>query len=253
MTQSDSLWPQVQQQANRLLQLVRELTPKGEVDVQTAHAYILGMYWRCLRLYEATLLLLSAGFPEEAVFLARSLFEDSLHLQQLAAEPEARDALILGWANRSIDQKRGLFQTAKALGLDKDVDEALASLEDQRKSLTGYASRHGVRSFSSFRSVKDAATRYDRKEDVWTYEWAHEFVHGTDAAYVFARRKLIPGSAGMYAKTEHPELRAGFAEFAARSLTDASAAICRIFGWPIAPDLEQPVTEMRRLLDQNAT
>jgi hypothetical protein len=252
MSQPSSLWHEIQQHADRVLELVRGAAPKAEIEMPTHHGFILGMFWRCLRLYDATLLLLKAELPEEAAFLARSLFEESLRLKQLDEEPKARTAIVLGWVNRSIDEKRGLMEVAKSIGLEDNIDLALASLEEERRKLRDYTARQGVTSLRAFRSVREAAIRYDRKDDYWTYEWSHESVHGSDAAYMYARRKVGQGAAAIYARTGDPELRAGFAEFAARSLTDATLATFAMFGWPLPPDLAQPVARMRALLDEHA-
>lgn len=251
-SQQDVLWREVEGLAEQLLQRVLDATPKEELEIATAHAYILGMFWRTVRLYDGTLLLLKAELPEEGAFLTRSLFEESLRLQQLAAEPEARNALILGWANKSIDEKRGLLLVAQSLGLDQNIDTDLASLEDERRHLHEYRTRHHVASLRSFRSVRDAAVQFDRKEDYLTYEWTHESVHGSDAAWMFGRRRTARDAAALHAKTTDPMLRAAFAEFAARSLADSALATFTIFGWPLPSELGQPATRMRRLLDEHA-
>jgi hypothetical protein len=69
---------------------------------------------------------------------------------------------------------------------------------------------------------------------------------------MFARRKNTADSAVLHAKTNDPILRAAFAEFAARSLTDAAVATFAIFGWAISSELTQPATKMRFLLDERA-
>jgi predicted O-methyltransferase YrrM len=90
---NEHLWPAVYAEAIALLQLVQEITPKNEIEIRTAHGYILGMFWRSRRLFEGAIILLAAELPEESAFLARSLFEESLHLKQIADEREHRDAL----------------------------------------------------------------------------------------------------------------------------------------------------------------
>jgi hypothetical protein len=247
-----SLWPQVEVLAGRLLELVREHSPKGEMEIRTAHAHILGMFWRSFRLYEGVLLLLRAELPEEAAFLARTLFECSLRLRQMASEPDRRDGLILWWVNRSIDEKAGLLGVAKEVGLDQNIDEALKSLAEERKVLQEYLRRNGVAKLLSFRSVKDSAFRYDRKEDYWMYEWAHDSVHANDVAWMFARKKIAHDSVGLYAKTNDPLLLASWAGFAATSLTAATKATAEIFGWHLPSEFGEPAKEIERLLDTEA-
>jgi hypothetical protein len=211
MNQVGTLWDQVVPYAERLLDLVRTAPPKGAAEMPTHFAFIAGMFWRCLRLYDGALLLLKAELPEEAAFLARSLFEESLRLRQLNDEPDHRAALVLGWLNDSLQEKRGLLEVAKSLGLDESIDEVVASIEEEKRKLRRYADRHGVKKLRTFRAVRDLALQYDRRDDFWAYQWSHEAVHGSDAAFMFARRKVADDTAAMHARTGDPEIRSGFA------------------------------------------
>jgi hypothetical protein len=235
-----------------LLQIVLASVPQAEMEVPTHEAYILGMFWRCVRLFDGAVLLLRAELPEEAAILARSLFEESLRLQQLAADSENRDALVLGWANASISQKIGLLETAKSIGLDDDIEGELVKLADARKELQAYQSRRGVKRLQRFRPERETALRFNRRDDFWAYEWSHEFVHGSDAAWVFARRTPAPGAAALHGKTNDPVARGGFAEFAAGSLTEAFRATASIFGWPFQSDLGDPQKQIQSLLKPTA-
>ena len=69
--------------ADDLLSRLKACTPKTEFEIPTAHVYIVGMFWRAVRLYDGTLVLLKSELPEESALLARSLFEESLRLRQL--------------------------------------------------------------------------------------------------------------------------------------------------------------------------
>ena len=252
-TRKESLWVEVSALAEKLLLLVGDSTPKGEFPVTpSANIHIVGMLWRAYRLYDGVLILLKAELPEEAAILARSLFEVSVRLRQLEAEPHNRNALILSWVNRSIKQQFGLLQVGKAFELDTDIDEAVARLEEHRKQNREYASELGVGPFKSFLTVKDAAKRFDRKDGYWTYEWAHESVHGTDAAWMFARLRPAVDMVGLYAKTGNPSLRSSFAHFAARSMADAAKAVFAILGWTLPPELEQTVSDIEGVLDSKA-
>jgi predicted transcriptional regulator len=249
---TDQSWAAVERQAERLLRMVRAFAPKAEIEVPTHQVYILGMFWRCVRLFDAALLLLKAELPEEAAILSRSLFEESLRLQQLAADPDSRDALVLGWANESISQKVGLLETAKSIGLDDDIESELAKLAESRKQLQAYQVRRGVKRLQRFRSEREAALRFSRQDDFWTYEWSHESVHGSDAAWMFARRAIASGAAALHAKTSDRAVRGGFTEFAAGSLTEAVKAVSTIFSWPLPDELTQPLEEIRNLLTPTA-
>ena len=94
--------------AENIHNIIRERTPKV-FDIRPVDQHMIGMFWRAVRLYDAVLILLKNQLPEEAAILARSLFEVSLHLQQLDAEPREKDALIFGWINRSLTEQMGLL------------------------------------------------------------------------------------------------------------------------------------------------
>src|SRR5262245_48315546 len=91
-------WKQVSRHADSLLQLIIDITPKNGFQVSSPPLrFVVGMYWRVRRLYEATLVLLKSEMAEEALMVARSLFEESLRLKELAEESQDRTAMILGW------------------------------------------------------------------------------------------------------------------------------------------------------------
>jgi hypothetical protein len=243
MVDRSSLWPKVSEHADRLLRLLEDRRFEGS----PRDAAIVSVYWRTRRLYEAAFHLLKAHLPEEAGIIGRSLFETAMRLMQLAADPADRDALIIGWVGDSISGREGLFHTAKSLGLDPDVSEQLALLKEQRKRLDAYAAG---RRWKPFLEPRDAAKRFDRKDDFWTYEWAHQSVHGGEAASIFSTR--VRGDAThLHAKVSEPSVLGAFAHFAARAMADAATATYRILGWTPIPDFEEPVRAMEQLLAED--
>lgn len=239
-------WPEVLARGKQLLALVRDAAPKEPLEMPTAHIYILGTYWRGIRLYEAVLTLLQAQLPEEAAIVARSAFVDSLRLRELADDPENRDARLLGWANESINEKVGLIKEAMSLGLETEGDSLLSTFEEERSQLQAYAKRHGISKFRTFLPPREAALRFGRKDDYWTYAWSHEAVHGSDAGWMFSRRKVSAGSVGLFGKTSDPEILVGFAAFAAASVVDAAFASALIFGWKLPPIVKDLLNEVQQ-------
>ena len=236
-------WSQVLPLMRQLQSLAESAAPKGPFDTKPIDAFILGMFWRCVRLHRAATALLETSLPEECTIIARSLFEESLHLQELADTPADRDALILKWAKKSIHEKRGLIKDAQSLGLEVDPQPIFRALDDQQRDLDEYLRRHPVGKLRPFLSVRAAAVRYGRKDCYWTYAWSHEAVHGSDAAWLFARRRVASDTVALFARTDDPALLIGFAAFAARSLAEAVQAVCSIFGW-------SPPGDLRKLAEQ---
>ena len=198
-------------------------------------------------IYEAALHLLRANLPEEAGIIDRSLFETALRLMQLAADPADRDVLIIGWVGDSLNRRQGLFHTAKSPGLDPDVSEQLADLAEQRNRLDEFAAG---RRWKAFLEPGEAAKRFNRKDDFWTYEWAHQSVHGGEAASIFSTR-VDGDTTHLAAKVNEPSVLGAFAQFAARAMADAAAATYTILGWIPMPDFEEPVRVMEQLLAQD--
>src|SRR5687768_12605923 len=75
--------------------------------------FVFSMYWRCVRLFKATNVLLSAELPEEALLPARALFEDSLRLMQLAKDKANMKGLLLRWLNDSYVNLEALTREAE--------------------------------------------------------------------------------------------------------------------------------------------
>jgi hypothetical protein len=123
----------------------------------------------------------------------------------------------------------------------------LATLKEQRKRLDAYAA--GSR-WKPFLEPGDAAKRFDRKDDFWTYQWAHESVHGGEAASIFSTR-VQGDTTHVHAKVDEPSVLGAFAHFAARAMADAATATYSILGWTPIPDFEEPVRAMEQLLAED--
>jgi hypothetical protein len=133
-----------------------------------------------------------------------------------------------------------------------DIEEEVARLEEQRKQNSKRFAEQGVTKPRPLLDVKTAAIRFGRKEDYWTYWWPHESGHGSDAARMYAKRKFAENSVDLNAPTNDPTVRSGVALFAARSVVTVGSATSTIFGWTLAPGLEQTVSEIEQMLGSNA-
>lgn len=243
-------WPTVLAKAQRVNQLLRKMRPASPVELPTAHFYVLGMFWRSVRLFDGILLLVKAELPEEAAILCRSLFEDGLRLEQLAREPRLREARIVWWANAAVYDRRELLGEMHRLGLDNDIGAELVALDEKLKDVQGYATRHGVVRFEKFLETKAAAKKLGRdRDDVWFYELANKLVHGSDVAWLFAQT-VSEGVARLHAKTANPKVRAGVVGFAVTSITKAAEAVTEMFQWPMPPELRQINQEIEALLTE---
>ncbi len=248
-TEGESPWVALLARAERLLHLVENSPREGEFPITpSANIHIVSLFWRARGLYAGTLILLKAELPEEAAILARKLFEVSLYLQELEAEPQNRYALVFGWVNRSINEECGLLNTCAP---QPGLDEAYATLEKRREENSKNASELGA-SFLTFLETKIAAKKFHRSGDILIYEWAHESVHGSEAAMMFVTQRPAEDTIGIYAKTGNSMVRSHYAHFAAKSMLAAATATFAIFGWTLPPGVEQTVGDIERIRDSHA-
>jgi len=239
-------FPRKERKKQRIIDLLKRISakvagihPKKVMEVAIADSYILGMYWRSISLFEAIITLLEKDLAEEALILARSLFEESLRLAQLAEAGKERTAFVLRWVNDSIKYKKGLIDRAIKIGLEQNPEQVIKRLEEEQKKVQGYARRHGVGRFKKLLSEGDAAFEFNRKDDYWSFILGHQMVHGSDATYLYRRHKLAKNKIGIFSRTIDVNIIGGIAFFAARSVLQATQSTVRIFNWGDTSDLEK--------------
>ncbi len=200
---------------------------------------VLGLFHRSLRLFDGIVALLEKDLPEEALILGRSLFSDALRLAEVEQAGDQRKALLLGWANSGIEEKKGLFHEAAKLGFEKDLPAMLNHLEEERNKLLQYAQSNGVGTLRKFLREREAAQKFGRTHDYWTFCLSHEFVHGSDAAFVFSRTKVANDTLALADRTRDHKIVAGVVCFSAASLVQAALATAGVFAWQGRADLHQ--------------
>jgi len=230
--------------AEQLGSSVKRLFSKVATSPAFEQAIVFGMMFRCIRLFEAVIALLRAGFLEESVFLWRSLFEEGLRLRDLATNPKTRNETLLGWFRSSIRQRKGLFLTAKHIGLDQDIGQQLEAIKMETQQLEERKKQLGITRDRQFLSVKDLAIRHDKKDEYWDYELAHEMVHGSDSAWIFSRQRQSDGTLAFHSRTPDRGLVSAFCAHAAVSLVEAQEATFSILERAPAP------AAIRQLLKQ---
>jgi hypothetical protein len=152
--------------------------------------------------------------------------------------------LLLGWANSSIEEKKNLMKEAARLGLEQDPDSLISELNEQQRKLQGYRTRRGVGPLRRFLSERAAAAKFGKAEDYWTYIFAHEFVHGSDAAFTFSRVKITSDTVAVRDRTADAQIIVGVGCFAAISLLQAAKSTVDMFGWEGGHSLEPLSTEV---------
>ncbi|NKB88812.1 MAG: hypothetical protein GKS06_11400 [Acidobacteria bacterium] len=214
------------------------------------YRWVTRMFWRSRRLYEAILFLLDAAQPEEAAILARSLFEDSMRLMELAEDENKRDARIIWWMNDSIQRAFNLQRGDPAFEVEDRLILSRHELEGRRAGLQRYAAYHGVTKYERFSSPKDAATRFDRKMSYSLYMWAHQATHGNDAVWGVAAVKRPEGGELLNAKTADVLWLKMVANFAIQAVFDAMIAAASVLGWAVPEEAFSKLDEYQQARDE---
>lgn len=234
--------------AERMLTDVEDLTtfildgpPKA---LPTHQGHMVDMYMRCSSLFRGARILIENDLPEESLILSRSLFTESLWLTELANVTMSEQiALIMGWRYASLGEVRGLVVEAHKAGLEDSPELVLGDVERHRKAVEGYGQRHGVLKAKKFPSVKDLAKSQGRREDLWSFELAHEMTHGSEAAHLL-RHKGMGDAIAFVAATSDPDFICGAARLSARSMVFAHYAIASILDLILDRDLEDWLGEI---------
>ena len=222
--------------AERIATAVKAIVPKEPVEIKQADRVAFSMYWRLVRYFDAEMLLIQNGLPEEAFALARGSFEDSLRLAEMDGAGTGRASFEVQWVLDSYAEQESLMKEAQRLGIrhkgGTPTDaEVLAKVEEWRAALEGYRTRNGVGRLRRFSQEKDAAKTYGRDQEYWTYRLSHNMVHGSDLSQLYFNTPIDGGVAALD-RTWSPELRLAVFEFAATSVLRGAQAMARMFQWP---------------------
>jgi hypothetical protein len=245
MAQGSDPWNNVRELLARIEELMSSSHPRGGFDVARPDEATLSMYWRCVSLFRSVLLLLDNRYPEEALILARSLFEESLRLKELQDAGNDREAFLVGYYAEALERQEELFgPTAERLGLTEDASDVVESARQQKGQLENYRKRKNIGKRKKFSTVKAAATKQNRRKDLWIYLLSHHMVHGGEPAYIYRRQNVGENAIALYSNTNDPHALAEVGAFAARSVSHALYAAAGIFGWEISPELRKLVNEL---------
>jgi len=217
------------------------------------HTYVLGFYARARSCFRAVLLLAKSSLADEALSLARALFEDSLRLAILAGMEDESDRVdgLVGWLLDGVQRSIGLHHEAENLGVGHDHDAVMSALEAERTKMIGYRDRLGsgrrVPDIFSEQRLKDEALRDDRQGAWWLHEVADQMVHGNYFAHVLRRSSGGEGVALIGLQNSRPWLLLDIVAFAVESVVVAHQATCSVFGLPTMPDLDDLVSALEQL------
>ena len=216
---------------------VLAIVPKGTIEKPKADQHIFAMLVRCMSLFNGIVILLEQDQAEEALILARSLFEDSLRLAQLADADDEREGYMLWWANDSLKRQIGLFREAVRAGLTENTDKSIRQLQEQQDGIRQYTKRNGIH-MKKFLSDFDAAVKFDRKQAFWIYRVSDQMVHGSDTAHMFRRRNISDDHIGVHLKCPNLSTIISAGLNSAESLLHAAQATAKIFSWGVGDALD---------------
>ncbi len=236
--------------ATRIAVAVRAIAPKEPVEIAQANAVAFSTYWRLVRYFDAEVLLIRNGLPEEAYALARSSFEDSLRLAELEGAGNGRASFELQWILDSYAEQESLMKESQSRGMRSKQGapsdaEVMEKIKERKTGLEEYRQRTGVGRLRAFSQVKDAAKAFGRDDEYWSYRFSHNMVHGSDVAQMYFKIPIDGGIAALD-RTWTPALRLAIFEIAVTSTLRGAQSMARMFGFAGL----QPLIDLEMELEQ---
>jgi hypothetical protein len=234
---------------DRIISAANSISTTERIQVSDTDADIFAMFWRARSLFEGIKALIQQDLADEAMLLARAIFEASLRIGEMRAARDKRAGLVLRWRLDSIQNSRGLMSDAHRTGIYTDADWAAAdrALKQKEQGVVQYARSIGCEPLPKFRSDKDAAYALDRKKDYWLFRIAHEMVHGSEIAHMWRRRTIGESTVDVYAKTADIEAIAAPADFGGRALLLAAIDVAQMFGRGNVEEFRMLLSELEEL------
>jgi Family of unknown function (DUF5677) len=195
---------------------------------------VLSWFSRVRSLFSGIRLLLEAGFPEEAMILARSLFEASLRFELLAAEDEVgRERLVLGEVNAGLARAISIFDAQKvALGLGEGLSlEQQGAIHGRRDQIARRQKRLALGKLARFPDAKSLARRFGRLEEYLAFLLAHETTHGSHLAQATRSKYPASDTIAVYHSNFDLAMLTGVGTFSALAALRALEAVQTIFGF----------------------
>lgn len=206
---------------------------EGEViETNPIDAKVLVLYSRLRALLEGIHVLIGARLAEEAMFLARELFTDSLRLMELADRESDKASLILGMEIHSLGEWENLEKQALALGESTGTQQARVreAIETRRKAVERYRQRHGVGALLQFADEKQLAPKHGRLGEYMDFQFAHRMIHDPVIAQQ-GRLGRLEDVVTISMRSTDDEILAAVSGFAMLSAVHGHKACAHMFGW----------------------
>ena len=243
--------------ANRILETMNagplattsiQISSGGGFDVPNHHRFSVGMYARARSYFSSVLIMIEKRRADEALTLCRSLFEDSLRLDILAALPTESDRVdaVMNWVLDGLNREVGLLKTSASTGVGEGhedaLDDALAALDDQRKNAIAYRSERGSgqrkRNFFSEQNLESRAKATGRGGAWWMHEVGDQMVHGGHFSHRLRHEELGDNAISIDVSFDHPALLSVVA-YACESAVICHHSICSLLGFDLDEELNR--------------
>jgi hypothetical protein len=130
----------------------------------------------CVRLGRGVRLLLSQDYPEEALFLVRTLLHDSTTLAYLHAHRSQLDALTYGFLRDSLSEERGLEMEAASVRLKRPPGR-MDRIRDDLAKVKALAEAAGIKRPPRLPSLKTMLRELNSAKLYWFYKKASTYIH----------------------------------------------------------------------------
>lgn len=137
----------------------------------------------CPSFFRSVAVLIHRRLPGPAYASGRVLFEDSLRLGELSAAGSDRMRVALSWFWEANIRAEALFvHDAVRLGFTDDPSDVRSMVEARRAQILALRVKHGIRRPRPSTVPRNIAHNIGRAREWWDYEYASEYIHGSELA-----------------------------------------------------------------------
>ncbi len=228
---------------------VHDLTPK-EYRVPAAIEFIaVKMMWQSVSKCEAIHNLASNGLLDEASIVLRSLMWDVQRLIYMDQNPEQRNALLFGLANKHIHNLEDLATIAEQIGVDAQI--LRESVIKQRQAFEKARTALEVTKLKRFPSEGlDIARSIGRLNDMLDHQMLSGNAHSAALSMLTNVSAQKEGKVHLSSRNKKPGFVSGITASAVDYLFKGAIATARAQGWDSSRELLKRYAETKQQIKQ---
>lgn len=220
--------------------------PEHTTGLPSEQGHALGIFLRCVSLFDACSDLIVRGHVEASMIVGRSLLFDALTLRYMALQPGMLPQRITKWRRKSLRQELGLARLAVEVKLEdaaehlKQAQRDLHEFDESVKDIKGGG--------GTLPDEKAMAKALNNLEAYWEIQYAANLVHPTEMGI---GRLMRVRDDTLIAEAFVSPINLTFASsLLSDAFLDAAVAIRKLVGWSASPAISERRPALRDRLKE---